>query len=188
MVFFHHPMNHNGTWSPQNRSSGRRGWILRTVHPWRARCSLAHCCGLAHRSRSPGQGRSRDRGPDAKTERQSARSCRVRTRQRPPCNTGAVTPKDSYWFRICGGKNLSTPGCEAVGGGLTLPRLEPHSYGNCCALLGYYAASSGNSLQTFRNNLLVPSSRAKDLLGLFSNSSWILGTLKIGPIVCAKRR
>jgi len=26
-------------------------------------------------------------------------------------------------------------------------------------LLGYYAASSGNSLQTFRDNLSVPSSR-----------------------------
>jgi hypothetical protein len=28
-----------------------------------------------------------------------------------------------------------------------------------CALLGHYAASSGNSLPTFRNNLSVPSSR-----------------------------
>ena len=27
-----------------------------------------------------------------------------------------------------------------------------------CALLGYYAMSSGNLLSTFRNNLLVPSS------------------------------
>ena len=27
-----------------------------------------------------------------------------------------------------------------------------------CALLGYYAASSGNRLPTFRDNLLVPSS------------------------------
>ena len=27
-----------------------------------------------------------------------------------------------------------------------------------CALLGYYAASSGNILPTFRDNLLVPSS------------------------------
>jgi len=116
MVSFDHPMNHNGAWSPQTRSSGRRVWILRTVHLWRARCSLAHCCGLAHRSRSPGQGRSRDRCPDAKTERLSARSCRVRTRQRPPCNTGAATHKDSYWLRICGRKNLSTPGREAAGG------------------------------------------------------------------------
>jgi hypothetical protein len=30
-----------------------------------------------------------------------------------------------------------------------------------CALLGYYAASSGNSVPTFRDNLSVPSSRVK---------------------------
>jgi hypothetical protein len=30
-----------------------------------------------------------------------------------------------------------------------------------CALVGYYAASSGNSLPTFRYNSSVPSSRAK---------------------------
>jgi hypothetical protein len=32
-----------------------------------------------------------------------------------------------------------------------------------CALLGYYAASSGNSLPTFRDNLSVPSSKVKNL-------------------------
>jgi len=31
-----------------------------------------------------------------------------------------------------------------------------------CALLGCYAASSGNSLPTFRDNLLVPSSSVKN--------------------------
>jgi len=31
-----------------------------------------------------------------------------------------------------------------------------------CALLGYYAAISGNSLQTFRENLSVPSLRFKN--------------------------
>jgi hypothetical protein len=30
-----------------------------------------------------------------------------------------------------------------------------------CALLGYYAASCGNCLPTFRDNVSVPSSRAK---------------------------
>ena len=30
-----------------------------------------------------------------------------------------------------------------------------------CALLGYYAASRGSFLQTFRDNLSMPSSRAK---------------------------
>jgi hypothetical protein len=30
-----------------------------------------------------------------------------------------------------------------------------------CALLGYYAALSGSSVPTFRNNLLVPSARVK---------------------------
>jgi hypothetical protein len=31
-----------------------------------------------------------------------------------------------------------------------------------CALLGYYAASSGNSLSTFRDDLSVPSSRVEN--------------------------
>ena len=31
-----------------------------------------------------------------------------------------------------------------------------------CALLGYYAASSGNSLSTFRDNLSVPFSTPED--------------------------
>jgi hypothetical protein len=39
-----------------------------------------------------------------------------------------------------------------------------------CALLGYYAALSGNSLPTLRDNLAVPSSR--------------VGKSKIGPIRC----
>jgi hypothetical protein len=30
-----------------------------------------------------------------------------------------------------------------------------------CALLGYYAASCGNCLSTFRDNVSVPSSRVK---------------------------
>ena len=40
-----------------------------------------------------------------------------------------------------------------------------------CALLDYYAASIGNSLPTFRDNLSVPSSRFKE-------------PLKIGPKCC----
>jgi len=32
-----------------------------------------------------------------------------------------------------------------------------------CVLLGYYTASSGNLLPTFRNNLSVPSSKIKNL-------------------------
>jgi hypothetical protein len=39
-----------------------------------------------------------------------------------------------------------------------------------CALLGYYAASSGNSLPTFRNNPLVPSSR---VIGFLTLDDWI---------------
>jgi len=34
-----------------------------------------------------------------------------------------------------------------------------------CAPLGYYAASGGNSLQTFQDNLLVPSSKIKNPRG-----------------------
>jgi hypothetical protein len=36
-----------------------------------------------------------------------------------------------------------------------------HYVDEICALLGYYAALSGSSLPTFRDNLLVPSSRVK---------------------------
>ena len=40
-----------------------------------------------------------------------------------------------------------------------------------CVLLGYYAASNGNPLPTFRGNVSVPSSRVKK-------------SLKMGPIRC----
>ena len=43
-----------------------------------------------------------------------------------------------------------------------------------CAPLGYHAASSGNSLSTFRNNLSVPSSRVM-------KNSW---PLRMGPVGC----
>jgi len=36
-----------------------------------------------------------------------------------------------------------------------------HEVDVICALLGYYAAYSGNSLSTFRDNLSVPSSGVK---------------------------
>jgi hypothetical protein len=42
-----------------------------------------------------------------------------------------------------------------------------------CALLGHYAASSGNFLTTFWDNLSIPSSQVK-------NPSWILDPLKMG--------
>jgi len=47
-----------------------------------------------------------------------------------------------------------------------------------CALLGYYSASSGDFLPTFRDNLSVPSSG-------FLFDSW---TLRMGPTGCPKRR
>ena len=37
-----------------------------------------------------------------------------------------------------------------------------HFLSEKCAVLGYYAASRGNSLSTFRDNLAVPYSRAKN--------------------------
>jgi hypothetical protein len=46
-----------------------------------------------------------------------------------------------------------------------------------CALLEYYAAFSGSSVPTFRNNLSVPSSSVKT----FKKISW---PLKMGPICC----
>jgi len=41
-----------------------------------------------------------------------------------------------------------------------------------CALLGYYAASSGNFLPTFRNNLSFPSSGFKNPKALTGWSLW----------------
>jgi len=54
--------------------------------------------------------------------------------------------------------------------------------GEHCALLGYCAASSGNSLPTFRDNLPVPSSSAKNPRK--KNPSWILDPWKWGPRGC----
>ena len=53
------------------------------------------------------------------------------------------------------------------------------------SILGYYAASSGNSLPTFRDNISVPSSR-------YSNPSWIRPLkdscpVKMGPIICPEK-
>jgi hypothetical protein len=47
-----------------------------------------------------------------------------------------------------------------------------------CALLGYYAVTSGNSLPTFRYNLLVPFQILKRSRGFWP--------LKMGPIGCPK--
>jgi hypothetical protein len=38
-----------------------------------------------------------------------------------------------------------------------------------CALLGYYAASSGNFLPTFRDNLSVPSSKVNNPFGFLKS-------------------
>jgi hypothetical protein len=46
-----------------------------------------------------------------------------------------------------------------------------------CTLVGCYGASSVNPLQTFRDNVSVPSSKVK-------RSSWISWPLKMGPICC----
>jgi hypothetical protein len=45
-----------------------------------------------------------------------------------------------------------------------LTLLETENYLNCeiCALLGYYAASSGKPIPAFRDNLSVPNSRVKN--------------------------
>ena len=54
--------------------------------------------------------------------------------------------------------------------------LTKHTEENC-ALLEYYATHSGNSLVTFRDKLLVPSSRAKGpeyffLIGYLDPYKW----------------
>jgi hypothetical protein len=50
------------------------------------------------------------------------------------------------------------------GGGICAFRIQHVNYQNIenCAVLGYYAASSGISLRTFLNNSSVPSSRVKN--------------------------
>jgi hypothetical protein len=48
--------------------------------------------------------------------------------------------------------------------GSTLKRCKEQSIHKICALLGYYAVQSGNSLPVFWENLLVPSSRILDFL------------------------
>jgi len=53
------------------------------------------------------------------------------------------------------------------------------SLGNCI-FLGYYAASSGNFLPTFLNNISVPSSRVKNL------DSWLLEPWTWGQQVVPK--
>jgi hypothetical protein len=42
-------------------------------------------------------------------------------------------------------------------------------------ILGYYAASSGNTLSTFRDNLLVPSSRINNTKKTWTFINFILG-------------
>jgi hypothetical protein len=48
-----------------------------------------------------------------------------------------------------------------------------------CALLGYYAAYTGNSLPPFQNNLSVLSPRIKKYM-----KNWVSWLLKMGPIGC----
>jgi hypothetical protein len=51
--------------------------------------------------------------------------------------------------------DLVMPHCSGCSSPVKLDSFE------ICALLGYYAARSGNFLPTFRDNLLVPSSGVK---------------------------
>ena len=44
-----------------------------------------------------------------------------------------------------------------------------HEVAENCALLGYYAASSGNFLPTFQDNLSVPSSKVKNPFGFLKS-------------------
>jgi len=56
-----------------------------------------------------------------------------------------------------------------------------------CAVQGYYAASSGNSLPTFRDNLWVPSSGVKNSeSGFFTleDETRVFLPLRMGPISC----
>ena len=60
-----------------------------------------------------------------------------------------------------------------------------HEVDENCALLGYYAASSGNFLPTFRDNLSRPSSRVKNRrIRRRRGENLDSCPLKIGPIIC----
>ena len=61
-------------------------------------------------------------------------------------------------FNDAGRSGIEYGGRDEWKGYLRLRREVDES----CALMGYYAASSGNSLPTFRDNLSVPFSSVKD--------------------------
>jgi hypothetical protein len=62
-----------------------------------------------------------------------------------------------------------------------VPLEAPSQIRDSCALLGFYAASNCSFVQTFRDNLSILSSSVKQTKYPFS---WIVGPLKVGPIVC----
>jgi hypothetical protein len=53
-----------------------------------------------------------------------------------------------------------------------------------CPLRRYYAASCGNCVPTFRDNVSIPSSRIKNFKTSWSFSSWTSWPLRMGPIRC----
>jgi len=59
------------------------------------------------------------------------------------------------------------------------PVCRPIRISEICDVLGYYAAYSRDSYQTFRDNLSLPSSRVKKSFCLYS--SWISSSLKMRP-------
>jgi hypothetical protein len=67
---------------------------------------------------------------------------------------------------------LFYPESDATQSSVNVHVLQTRGYKNC-TLLGYYAASSGNKLPTFRNNLSVPSSGLKNPLFKFHESRFL---------------
>jgi hypothetical protein len=62
-----------------------------------------------------------------------------------------------------------------------VPLEVPSQIRDNCALLGFYAASDCSFVQMFRDNLSILSSSVKQTKCPFT---WIVGPLKVGPIVC----
>ena len=57
-----------------------------------------------------------------------------------------------------------------------------------CALLGYYAASCGNCLLTFRDKVSVPSSRVKSPTQIASGAHRAFYSMVTGALSCGIRR
>jgi len=91
----------------------------------------------------------------------------------PPPSSANFRFLDNSSFSLCCKASIATYPVRNTNGSLCVIsgfRREVHKI---CAVVGYYAAYSGNSLPTFRDNLSVPSSRVNKLkIWIFYSWRW----------------